>query len=142
MPATFDSFGIKFLYPDNWKEIERPEDEGGDGVTLELPTGGFFSLEKEREGQLVEEIIEEVADSIAGDYEEIEREEVPMNGATPNERAIDFRFYYLDLVIVSRLIILIAGGRTLILQMQAESRDFDENELVLSAIMKQIRESI
>jgi hypothetical protein len=142
MPATFDSFGIKFLYPDNWKEIERPEDEGGDGVTLELPTGGFFSLEKEREGQLVEEIIEEVADSIAGDYEEIEREEVPMNGATRNERAIDFRFYYLDLVIVSRLIILIAGGRTLILQMQAESRDFDENELVLSAIMKQIRESI
>jgi len=45
-------------------------------------------------------------------------------------------------VIVSRLIILIAEGRTLILQMQAESRDFDENELVLSAIMKQIRESI
>jgi hypothetical protein len=142
MPATFDSFGIKFLYPDNWKEIERPEDEGGDGVTLELPTGGFFSLEKEREGQLVEEIIEEVADSIAEDYEEIEREEVLTNGATPNERAIDFRFYYLDLVIVSRLIILIAEGRTLILQMQAESRDFDENELVLSAIMKQIRESI
>ena len=142
MPATFESFGIKFLYPDNWKQIERPEDEGSDGVTLELPTGGFFSLEKELEGQLFNEIIEEVADSIAEDYDEIEREEVSLTGALPNEKAIDFRFYYLDLLIVLRLIILHAGGRTLILQLQTESRDFDENELVFTAVLKQIRESL
>lgn len=142
MPATFESFGIKFLYPDNWKEIQRAEDEGSDGVTLELPTGGFFSIEKELEGQLVNEIIKEVADSIAEDYDEIEREEVSLSGALPNETTIDFRFYYLDLLIVSRLIILESEGRTLVLQLQAESRDFDENELVFAAILKQIRESL
>ncbi len=142
MPATFESFGIKFLYPDNWKEIQRAEDEGSDGVTLELPTGGFFSIEKELEGQLVNEIIKEVADSIAEDYDEIEREEVSLSGAMPNETTIDFRFYYLDLLIVSRLIILESEGRTLVLQLQAESRDFDENELVFAAILKQIRESL
>ena len=142
MPATFESFGIKFLYPDNWKEIQRAEDEGSDGVTLELPTGGFFSVEKELEGRLVNEIIEEVADSIAEDYDEIEREEVSLSGALPNETTIDFRFYYLDLLIVSRLIILESEGRTLVLQLQAESRDFDENELVFAAILKQIRESL
>ena len=141
MPATFESFGIKFLYPDNWKEVERPEDEAGDGVTLELPTGGFFSLETDHEDQEIEEIIEDVADSIAEDYEEIEREVVSLEASGSNERAIDFRFYYLDLLIVSRLVILTAGGRTLILQMQAESRDFDKNKLVFSAILKQIRES-
>ena len=130
MPATFESFGIKFLYPDNWKEIERPEDEGSDGVTLELPTGGFFSLEKE------------VADSIAEDYDEIEREEVSLPEALTDETSIDFRFYYLDLLIVSRLIILLAGDTTLILQFQAESRNFDETELVFTAILKQIRESL
>ena len=53
--------------------MERPEDEGGDGVTLELPTGGFFSLETDHEGQEIEGIIEEVAGSIAEDYEEIEQ---------------------------------------------------------------------
>ena len=142
MPATFESFGIKFLYPDNWKEIERPEDEGGDGVTLELPTGGFFSLETDHEGQEPEEIIEDVANSIAEDYEEIEREDVSLEAVFLKERAIDFRFYYLDLLIVSRLVILNAGGRRLILQMQAESRDFDENELVFSAILKQLCESL
>ena len=142
MPATFESFGIKFLYPDNWKEIERPEDEGSDGVTLELPTGGFFSLEKEREGQPISEIIDEVADSIAEDYDEIEQEEVSLPEALPDEKSIDFRFYYLDLLIVSRLIILLAGDTTLILQLQAESRNFDDNELVFAAILKQIRESL
>lgn len=142
MPATFESFGIKFLYPDNWKEIERLEDEGGDGVTLELPTGGFFSLEKEREGQSVSAIIEEVANSIAEDYDEIEREEISLPEALPDEKSIDFRFYYLDLVIVSRLIILLAGRTTLILQLQAESRNFDDNELVFAAILKQIRDSL
>lgn len=142
MPATFESFGIKFLYPDNWKEIERPEDEGSDGVTLELPTGGFFSIEKEHEGQQVSEIIKQVANSIADDYEEIEREEVLLPESLPNEKTIDFRFYYLDLLIVSRLIILQAEDRTLVLQLQAESRDFDDNELVFAAVLKQIRDSL
>ena len=79
---------------------------------------------------------------IAEDYDEIEREEVSLSGALPNETTIDFRFYYLDLLIVSRLIILESEGRTLVLQLQAESRDFDENELVFAAILKQIRESL
>ena len=139
MPATFELFGIKFLYPDNWREIERREDEGSDGVTLELPSGGFFSFEKDHETRVIEDIIEEVAGSLAEDYEEVEREELSLDEAIPNERNVDFRFYYLDLLIVSRLTIMRSGSLTLVLQMQAESRDFDQNELVFSAILKQIR---
>ncbi len=141
MPATFELFGIKFLYPDNWREIERREDEGSDGVTLELPSGGFFSFEKDHETRVIEDIIEEVAGSLAEDYEEVEREELSLDEAIPNERNVDFRFYYLDLLIVSRLTIMRSGSLTLVLQMQAESRDFDQNELVFSAILKQIREA-
>ena len=141
MPATFELFGITFLYPDNWREIERREDEGSDGVTLELPSGGFFSFEKDHETRVIEDIIDEVAGSIAEDYEEIEREELSLDEALPNERNVDFRFYYLDLLIVSRLTIMRSGSLTLVLQMQAESRDFDQNELVFSAILKQIREA-
>lgn len=139
MPATFESFGIKFLYPDNWKTVAREEDEGSDGVTFELPSGGFFTLEREREGQLAEEIIEAVADSISEEYEEVEREQVRLEGAAADERCVDFRFYYLDLLVISRLIVMPVDGTTLVIQMQAESRDFDENELVFSAILQQIR---
>jgi hypothetical protein len=52
---------------------------------------------------------------------------------------VDFRFYYLDLLITSRLVIVATDEATLVVQMQAESRDFDANEMVFAAILKQIR---
>ena len=141
MPATFESFGIKFLYPDNWTVSERDEMEGSDGVTLELPSGGFFTVEREHEGQLAEELIEQIADSIEEDYGEVEREDCELADAKQGERAVEFRFYYLDLLIISRLVILTVGDATYVVQMQAESRDFDSNELVFTALLKQIRTS-
>lgn len=139
MPASFESFGIKFLYPDNWKVTQRAEDEVGEGVTLELPTGGFFTIEREYEGQIEEELIEELSDSFEQEYEQVEREDIQLENAGSNERAIEFRFYYLDLLVISRLVILHVDEATYLIQMQAESRDFDANELVFSAILKQIR---
>ncbi len=139
MPATFDSFGIHFLYPDNWKIAQRPEDEGGEGVTMELPSGGFFSIERDQQGLLDEELIEDVSDTIAEEYDEIERGDIVLDDAGDDERTVDFRFYYLDLLIVSRLILITLGDSRYLIQMQAESRDFDSNEMVLAAILKQIR---
>ena len=52
--------------------------------------------------------------------------------------AFDFRFYYLDLLIISRLMFLRAGNQNYILQFQAEIRDFESNEMVIAAIIKQI----
>jgi len=141
MPVRYDRFGIAFLYPDNWKEIPRDESEGNEGVTLELPNGGFFTLEREQHGQFADEIIEEVAESIEEDYGDIEREELKCPDTGIEQRAVEFRFYYLDLLIVSRLVVLHRNGETLLVQMQAESRNFDENELVFEALLKQIREA-
>ncbi len=138
MPASFDSFGIKFLYPDNWSQVDRGEAEGHEGVTLELPSGGFFSIERETEGQLADEMIEELASSFENDYGEVEREELPVTPQSCVERAVEFRFYYLDLLIISRLLILNRRERTYLIQMQAESRDFESNEMVFQAILKQL----
>lgn len=139
MPATFNDFGLHFLYPDNWKVIQREEEEGNHGVTLELPSGGFFSIERERHGALDEELIEEVAATIESEYEDVEREELDPQLESQDERVIDFRFYYLDLLVVSRLILITIGESRYVVQFQAESRDFDANEQVLAAILKQIR---
>ena len=135
MPATFESFGLRFLYPDNWAVAERAEDEGADGVTFNLPSGGFFSIEPIRDGQLEDELIEEIADSIAEDYGEVEREEVSSDDGW---RTVDLQFYYLDLLVVSRVKIVPIGSFTYFIQMQAESRDFEENAMVFAAILKQI----
>jgi len=138
MPATFDDFGLTFLYPDNWSIVERAEDEGDDGVTFELPSGGFFSIETVREPQSGDQLVDSIAESIISDYGEAEREELT---AAEGQRKVDFRFYYLDLLIVSRVLILAIGRTTYLLQMQAESRDFDQNEMVFEAIVKQLRDS-
>ncbi len=139
MPATFDSFGLRFLYPDNWTVAQQVEDANVDGVTFDLPSGGFFSIERERQGMLDEEMIEEVSDTIESEYDEVEREEIALEGGSDDERVVDFRFYYLDLLIVSRLILMTIGDFRYLVQFQAESRDFDANEMVLAAILQQIR---
>ena len=139
MPATFDSFGVKFLYPENWSLVDRDAAEGEEGVTLELPSGGFFSIEREVEGQLADEVLEEIASSFENDYGEVEREELAFNSAESVERAVEFRFYYLDLLIISRLLILNRRENTYLIQMQAESRDFEANEMVFQAILQQLK---
>ena len=139
MPATFESFGIKFLYPDNWTVSARGDDESDEGVTLDLPSGGFFSIEVDDEGLTNEELIKRVHETLRGEYNEIEVEDVTLDGAGENEQTTELRFYYLDLLIVSRLVLLNRQRETLMVQIQAESRDFEQNEQVFAAILQQIR---
>ena len=145
MPAQFDSFGVRFLYPDNWKVVDRAEDEGDRGATLDLPSGGFVTIERTNVDR-VEELIDGIVNTIAADYEDVEREEVTLQVLPENTPVTDLRFYYLDLLIVSRLVVLNSIGdeedaNALVIQIQAESRDFDKNEPVFAAILKQIVEA-
>lgn len=145
MPVQFDSFGVRFLYPDNWKIVDRDEEEGDQGATLDVPGGGFFAIERTDAGS-VEEMIEGIVRAIAEDYEDLERESTSLDILDPGTPVTDLRFYYLDLLIVSRLVVLsgtvlpdaIDDHEVLLIQMQAESRDFDKNEMVFNALLKQI----
>lgn len=139
MPQSFESFGIKFLYPDNWKQMERPDDEGKEGVTLELPSGGFFTVEKFSVADQVDDLIKAIKESFDEDYGDVELERIAVDELPEVEDAFEFRFYYLDLLVISRLLILEREGSRLAIQMQAESRDFDENERVFAALIQQIR---
>lgn len=136
MPAKFDRFGVQFLYPDNWKVVETADDQADDGVTLELPSGGFVSIEVNPTDSSDDEVVKQVQEAFAEEYEEVELDLISDN---ENESTNDFRFYYLDLVIVSRLVLMRVGGKRLLVQMQAESRDFESNEKVFDAILTQIR---
>jgi len=142
MPAQFDSFGVRFLYPDNWTVADRDEEEGDQGATLDLPTGGFISLELTH-ADAVDDLVEGIVRTIAAEYDDLEREESHLEVLPESTPVTDLRFYYLDLLIVSRLVFLKPpsdelGENVLVIQMQAESRDFDKNEAVFAAILKQI----
>ena len=157
MPAEFNDFGIRFLYPDNWTVAERDEEEGGQGLTLDLPSGGFVSIELTTTGA-VDALIDKIVQAIAADYEDLEREDVSLELLPEGTPVTDLRFYYLDLLIISRIVVLpVPSGQAglaqpervgldpvledeevLVLQIQAESRDYDQNEAVFAAILKQI----
>jgi hypothetical protein len=139
MPASFSDFGISFLYPDNWKLRPRDGKDGREGVILELPTGGFCSIDQADDLQDTEALLEQVAKTISAEFGEVEWEPVELPNAGPNEQSIEIQFYYLDLLIQSRATVISARTPRLLVQFQAESRDFDANELVFSAILTQLR---
>lgn len=146
MPATFDSIGLRFLYPENWVEVVRDREQGGAGVTLELPCGGFFSIERIDDERPDDVLIEELVRSIEQGYQDAEHEqihfdkELVLREGKAGETAMEIRFYYLDLLIVSHLMLLKIGDARYAIQTQAESRDFDQNLPVFNALLKQICE--
>ena len=139
MPATFEDFGIRFLYPDNWEVAGRSMDNAVQGVTFELPGGGFLSVEQADKTISEDEILDEVAKAVAKEYDEVERESIEIKNGGPEDRAIELRFYYLDLFIQSRIVLMNAGNQRLLVQIQAENRAFDKNEPVFDAILTQLR---
>lgn len=179
MPAQFDSMGLRFLYPDNWTVApsEETESSSGVGATLDIPGGGFLSLEWTPAAD-VDEMISRIEATICEEYEEVERENTQWDLVSPDTPVIDLRFYYLDLLIQCRFVLLtnlpaaeriaaqqVFSQRTasesgdqdagatpslaaftqgdhpvLVAHLQAESRDFDKNETVFAAILKQITE--
>lgn len=141
MPSTFDDFGLKFLYPDNWQLQSRDSDEASDGVTLELPRGGFFSVTKYHDAPPLDVVLEKIASAMRAEYPEIEAEDQSDLDDDDSE-IIEFRFYYLDLLIVARVIAMTIASQTLVVQIQAESREFDAGEPVFAAMLKSIRDGL
>ena len=143
MPAQFDSFGVRFLYPDNWKVAQRDESDGDQGTTLDLPEGGFLSIDR-AEFQELSGLVNGIAEAVASEYEEVEKEEIELDGLPALAAATELRFYYLDLLIVCRVVAFQLPddheNECLVVQMQAESREFDKNEPVFAAILKQLFE--
>ena len=148
------------MYPDNWVQADRAPEDGIEGVTFELPSGGFFSIERIKRQSLVQEptdlietdeaeelegessseedLIDAIEKSIVDEYGEVERQEFDNESLGESGRQIEFNFYYLDLLIVCRLLLVDLDRNRFAIQVQAESRSFEENEMVFAAIFQQL----
>lgn len=141
MPGTFEDFGCRFLYPDNWVLQSHESDERCAAVTLELPGGGFFSVTRYYgAAETPEEILSQIAEAMREEYHDIETDTIQLNDA--DDFYIESRFYYLDLLVISRSTALEAGDDLIVIQPQAESREFDKNEPVFAAIIESLRQSL
>ena len=133
MPGKYDKFGVTFLYPENWQIVEEEGDDWPQTVTVQSPGGAFISLFIYEGSVNLRELVREAVEAMKQEYEDIETEEIlqPQDGS---DYGYNLDFYCLDLVISAQIRGALLPGKAVVWQSQAETREFDQSELVFKAI--------
>src|SRR5262245_14014238 len=134
MPAVYENFGVRFLYPENWS-ITDVEDEGWPrSVTVQSPDTGFWSLHVYPPEHELKPIVKELIAAIRGGIDDIEVRQASEKFAAPPTTGVDLAFFYLDLLVEAKIRCLRTPSATLVWLYQAESREFETIEAVFQAI--------
>lgn len=134
MPNTYDKFGVKFLYPENWQVEDEQASYSPYEVSLQCPGGGFWTLRVYTRPQEPPELLNEVLDGMKAEYEELESEAFSEWVEGTQIQGHEMNFYYLDLVVTAKTYCFSTPSRTFLVHAQAESREFAEAEPVFQAI--------
>lgn len=132
--------GIECTYPENWQLSEEQEHDRLASFTLQSPNTAFMSVYVSRENGMARELIQEMTDLLSTEYEEIESspidsEALGLSSIVNGAEAVDLNFYYLDLLVTARLIAFSKGERTVLVQCQAEDREFETLQMVFKAML-------
>lgn len=137
--------GIECTYPENWQLSEDRENDRLVSFTLQSPNTAFMSVYVSRDQGRATELIEEMTEMLSAEYEEVESASIDpesLNMGTLNLGkladdliVVDLNFYYLDLLVTTRLIAFSQADRTVLVQCQAEDREFETLEMVFKAML-------
>jgi hypothetical protein len=134
MPAVFEKFGVRVLYPENWQLIDVDGESTPLEFTLQSQETAYWTLYIYPPGHEVRPKVKEIVEGLQDEYKEVEvlpTEEVIGDTKT---KGVDMAFFYLDLLVEARIRTLRTPSATLIWHYQAESREFEEREPVFKAI--------
>ena len=125
MPATYDHFGIRFEYPDNWSVEEAEDGESTQQVVVSSPHTAFWQLSKHPADTELEPLFDEVLAALRSEYQEIEVE--PEDELIEGHLVTGFtvNFFYLDLTNTCWLRGIETPDANYLLVCQAEDREFD-----------------
>ncbi len=136
MPQMFEHAELKFLYPENWKIIEQQTDSAiCQSVTLQNEGTILWSVYR-YDGQMdTEELIGQSVRAIHAEYEEHE-ETVNYQINVGDEELVGIRmfFNYLDFILCMTAVTIFKNDATYMFVIQAESREYDENEIIFQAL--------
>lgn len=134
MPKQYSGLGLTLLYPDTWA-ISEEAAEGRPAVSLESPGGSFLSICSMPLDADPVAMLEEAAEAMNAEYEDVETEPYTTEiGGHPTTGIIQ-RFYYLDLLVASKLLAIQTDEHLYLVQIQGEDRDMDQQSLVFEAIL-------
>jgi hypothetical protein len=147
MTKIYQGIGVRCMYPENWSLIEDTEDGQTTGFTLESPTSAFMTVSEYPWNVSPRSAVESSAAAMIAEYEEVEQQEfepqLSYRGQILQDcRGIDLQFYYLDLLVTSRLIAFTIERKTYLIQIQAEDRDFSTLEQVFQAMIISMLQSL
>lgn len=147
MTKIYQGLGLCCMYPENWTVTEDTDDGKILGFTLESPSSAFMTVTENPWTVTPAEAMEQACEVMKTEYEEVEFDEIESdltwNGEPlKNCIAADAQFYYLDLMVISRMIAFALDHRTFLVQIQAEDRDFDKLEMVFKAILISLLQSV
>lgn len=143
MPKQFNGFGVSFLYPDNWRITdEQTDNDSIRGLTLESPVGAFFSITRYSNTSNVDEMMANAQSAMEEEYEEIETDEFEVAIGDRILTGVSQSFYYLDLLITSKLLAFTHEQDLFMIQIQGEDRDLDQLESVFQAMMVSLFRSL
>lgn len=141
MPKQYSGLGLTFLYPDSWTISEEPSD-GRPAVSLENPGGSFMSICSMPLDDDPTTMLDEAAEAMNAEYEDVESEPVAVKIDGREIEGIVQRFYYLDLLVASKLLVVPTDEHLYLIQIQGEDRDMDQHSMVFDAILTSMLRSL
>jgi hypothetical protein len=134
MPAVYENFGVRFLYPENWLITDEEGDAWPRTLTVQSPETGFWSLHLYPPNQKLKPVMDELVGAIQEEFGEVEVLPASENFADTATTGVDLAFFYLDLLVEAKIRCVRTPSATLIWLYQAESREFEATEPVFQAI--------
>ena len=135
MPACFDSLGISFQYPENWKLDDTDALLGRKSVTVYSPGGAFWSVVIHPNAAAnPTKLAAAAVDVIRQEYQDVDAEETEETVAGHDLVGFDLAFYCLDLTNTATIRATRVGRTTYVVYCQAEDREYEQVKWVFQAM--------
>lgn len=141
MSASYENFGIRFLYPENWAVADEQLDEWPRSVSVQSPSGAFWELQVYPSRMSPARLTGQVLEAMKQVYGDIESKAVTEDLWNVTATGFDLDFFCLDFLVTSCVRCFRVGARTCLLTCQAESREFDRQQPVFAAMTKSLLDS-
>jgi hypothetical protein len=136
MPARYENFGVEFMYPDNWSVTDECLDAWPRTVSIQSPNGAYWELQVYPTRVNPTDLCREVLQAMEQEYDSIESETITEEVFGLTMVGYNLCFFCLDFLVTSRVRGFYRGPRTYLLTCQAESREFEKQELIFQAMTK------
>jgi hypothetical protein len=138
MPAVFEEGGIRLQYPENWKLVKEPSEEGWT-IIIESPETAFLLLTLREDSPDPQQLVDTALAALREDYQEIEADAAVENLAGLPAIGHDIRFFSLDLTNTCWTRSVETEQGTILLMCQFNDLESEINQSVLRAMCSSLQ---